>query len=245
MIRALLVLLSVGLWAASAHAETSAASHLEARSSRYDVEWSGFSLGEGTISLKPLEGNCYRYVSTTDPIALVRWTFGSPREESAFCLEGDQVRPVTFRYVNERREKDSFSLDFDWRAGTVKTLKQGEMTIRELPETAYDRFVIREAIRLWVIRHFEGSAPGEAEFLLVNDDKMKSYRFAVVPGQQISTPAGSFETVRVDRIDDPRRKAHYWLAPELDYLPVKLEQYKKDKLELRMTMLSTGPLKSR
>ncbi len=211
--------------------------HLQPRSDRYAVEWTGISLGEGTISLTPDGQGCYRYSSTTRPIALVRWTYGSPREESFFCVNEGRVVPLHFEYVNERRESDGFRLDFDWRLNEVKALKNGVMTVRDLPENAFDRFVIREAVRLWVIRHVAGAAPAQAEFTLVDDDRMKAYRFAIAGAETVQTPAGSFETLRVDRTDDPRRPFHYWLAPSRDYVPVKLEHVKKGKVELRMTLL--------
>lgn len=222
---------------APAWAAVDAAEHLKPRRDRYQVEWSGISLGEGTISLAVEPDGCYRYTSTTDPIALVRWTYGSPREVSMFCLRDGQVVAEHFEYINEKREDESFRLDFDWGDDEVKALKGGVMTVRKLPEPAYDRFVIREAVRLWVIRHAAGEAPAQAEFTMVDDDRMKTYRFEIGGTENVQTPAGTFEALRVNRIDDPKRPFHYWLAPSRDYLPVKLEHLKKGKVELRMTLL--------
>lgn len=236
MIRAA-VLATLLLAVAPAWASVDAAEHLKSRSDRYQVEWSGISLGEGRISLAVEPDGCYRYTSTTDPIALVRWTYGSPREVSMFCLNNGGVVAQHFEYINEKREDESFRLDFDWSDAEVKTLKGGVMTVRKLPEQAYDRFVIREAVRLWVIRHVAGEAPAQAEFTMVDDDRMKTYRFEIGGKENVQTPAGTFEALRVNRIDDPKRPFHYWLAPDRDYLPVKLEHLKKGKVELRMTLL--------
>ncbi len=218
-------------------AEVDPTQHLTARSDRYDVTWSGISLGEGEISLTPQADGCFLYESTTNPIALVRWTYGAPKETSQFCVQDGRIISRQFRYDNDKREKDSFRLDFDWGQQRVKTLRAGEMTVRDLPEQAYDRFVIREAVRMWLIRNAAGEAPDQADFVLVNEDRMKTYRFAVIGKESVSTPAGTFETIRVDRVDDPKRPFHYWFAPSRDYIPVKLEHLKKDKVELRMTLL--------
>jgi hypothetical protein len=211
--------------------------HLNARSDRYDVTWSGIPLGEGVISLKPQADGCFLYESSTDPIALVRWTYGAPRETSQFCLQDGRIVSQQFSYDNDKREKDSFRLDFDWDQQRVRTLRAGEMTLRDLPEQAYDRFVIREAVRMWVIRNAAGEAPDQAEFVLVNEDRIRSYKFAVIGPETVSTPAGTFETIRVDRVDSETRPFHYWFAPSRDYIPVKLEHLKKDKVELRMTLI--------
>src|SRR3546814_20875580 len=63
--------------------------------------------------LKPVGGDCFEYLSETRPIALVRWTYGSPVEFSRFCVRDNQVYPSHFKYSNDRRSDDNFTLDFD------------------------------------------------------------------------------------------------------------------------------------
>ena len=72
---------------------------------------------------------------------------------------------------------------------------------------------------------------------MVDDDRVKTYRFAVIGRERIETAAGSFETLRVERVDDPRKSYRYWLAPSRDYVPVKIEHLKDGKVELRMNLL--------
>lgn len=214
-----------------------ASDHLLPRSDRYQVEWTGISLGEGTISLRPDGRGCYDYQSSTQPIALVRWMYGAPREQSRFCLDGERIVPQSFAYDIDKRPKDAFRLDFDPVKSTVKVLRQGVVTVRDVPENAYDRFTIREAIRLWAIRYAAGEAEDKLTLQLVNHDKTKPYRFGIKGHEMVDTPAGRVETLRVDRLDNPKRPAYYWLAPSLDYVPVKIEQYKNGDLELRMLRL--------
>jgi hypothetical protein len=214
-----------------------AVEHLKARSDRYEVEWTGIALGEGVISLRPDGHGCYDYQSVTQPIALVRWMYGAPREESRFCLDGERIVPQSFAYSIDKRPKDAFRLDFDPAKSAVKVLRRGVITVRDVPEDAYDRFSIREAIRLWAIRYAAGEAADELTLQLVNHDKTKPYRFGIKGRETVDTPAGPVETLRVDRLDNPKRPAHYWLAPSLDYVPVKIEQYKDGDLELRMLRL--------
>lgn len=221
--------------ATGAAAALDAGAHLQPRNDHYVIEWSGIALGEGTIALAADGVGCYRYTSTTTPIALVRWTYGSPREESRFCMRDGEVVPELFEYVNDKRGDDSFRLDFDWRTKQVKTLKAGVLTVRDLPGTVYDRFSIREAVRLWVLRHLDGAAPAEAEFVMVDDDRIKPFRFAIIGPESIDTAAGRIEALRVERIDK-KRPHHYWLAPDRDYIPVRIEQFKSGKRELLMEL---------
>lgn len=224
----------LALLAASAQADTLA--DIQPRSDRYRIEWGGISLGEGTMTLAAEGDGCFRYESTTSPVALVRWTYGAPRETSLFCVRDDVVRPQSFEYINDKRAKDNFRLDFDWTTQQVRTLHRGNISLRETPDPAYDRFVIREVLRLWVVRHVRGDAPAEAEFVMVDDDRIKAYRFAIGEREIVDTPRGRVEALRVNRVDD-RRPHHYWLDPARDYRPVKIEQLKDGKTELRMLLV--------
>lgn len=225
-----LLVLALPLW-------VGAADTLKARSDRYQVQWGSVSLGVGTIRLTPLGGDCYRYESITEPVALVRWTYGAPRETSEFCMVDGEVRAQRFAYHNDKRSKDNFTLDFDWKKRVVRVLRNGDFSQRSFEGVVYDRFVIREAARLWARQHAGDPVRAEADFTMVEDDRVRTYRFAITGREPVETPAGRFETLRVERVDNPRKTYRYWLAPSLDYLPVKIEHLKDGKAELRMQLL--------
>lgn len=203
----------------------------------YSVGWGANTLGEGSISLAPImDKDCYRFESQTKPVSFVRWFYGSPRETSIFCLRDGVIRAQHFEYVNDKREKDNFTLDFDWKANKVKTLKKGELTQRELADVAYDRFVLQQALRLWVMAHAADEKPEPADFVMVDDDRIVTYRFAITGREMVETPAGTFDALRVERINDPRKSLRSWLAPARDYIPVKIERIEDGEVKLRMLL---------
>ncbi len=206
------------------------------RSDRYSVEWGSASLGDGTIALKPIGGDCYEYTSDTDPIAIVRWTYGSPGEFSRFCVEDGVLRPTRFEYRNARRSGDNFSLDFDPRTQRAKRIKGGEITEVRVPDPVYDRFSLREAVRLWAA-HNADRIGAEREFVFLDQKDLSTYRFAIKGHEKVKTPAGSFDTLLVERVDNPKKSFRYWLLPEREFIPVKIEHINKGKTELRMALL--------
>ncbi|MGH8444725.1 MAG: DUF3108 domain-containing protein [Solimonas sp.] len=214
------------------------ASFWAARADRYSVEWGSISLGEGTISLKSKGDGCYDYESTTDPIAVVRWTYGAPHESSEFCVQDHLVRPRRFAYANDKRSDDNFSLDFDPRTQRAKMIRGGNVVEIKVPDPAYDRFSIREAVRLWAAENAD-QIGAEKDFAFVDEDKLRNYRFAIQARETVQTPAGSFETLRVARIDNPKKSYRYWLAPSRNFVPVKIEHINKGKVELRMALLGS------
>lgn len=204
--------------------------------SRYSVAWGSTALGDAVVTLTPLaEKGCYRYESVTQPIALVRWVYGSPRETSLYCVRDGEVRVSHFEYVNDKRAKDNFTLDFDWSARKVKMLKRGVVSERELPPLAYDRFAIQRAVRDWVLANLD-KKPEPREFVMVDDGRIVTYKFAVIGTENVETPTGTFETLRVERIDNPNKTIRSWLAPKLDYEPVKIERIENGEVKMRMLL---------
>lgn len=206
--------------------------------STYDVEWSGITLGEGTITLAPAaEKDCYRYESTTDPVGLVRLLYGAPYELSLFCVRDGVIRTSHYEFSLKKGSDKNFTMDFDWAQRKVKTLQEGNLSVREVPDDGYDRFVLREVVRQWVQRHADTFKVGdELKFRMMDDDSTNDYRFVYQGRETIKTPAGEFETLRVDRVNDPNRVLRAWLAPARDYTIVELEQHRNGKVDLRLVL---------
>lgn len=200
----------------------------------YAAQWRGFGLGDIVITLKREGGaDCYRYESLTKPVGLVRMFYGKPRETSDFCVGDGRIVPRRFAFLNPKDEEASFSLEFDTDAGKVR---DGRGAVRDIPPNAQDRFAIQQAVRLWVLAHLQAE-PGETvEFAMVDEHRVKNYRFAITGHEQVEVPAGRFNALLVQRVDNPNRSTKFWLAPERDYMPVMVEQSKNGATELRMTL---------
>lgn len=200
----------------------------------YGANWNGFGLGEILITLTPdQDPDCYRYESQSDPVGLVRMFYGKPHELSQFCVKNGRVVPRKFAFFH--RDSDSFTLDFDMDALKVRDAKGN---VRDVPAEAQDRFGIQQAVRLWVIARLKEKDPG-AETLKVaqvDDKKVRNYVLAITGRETIEIPAGRFDTIVVQRVDDPNRSTKFWIAPEKDYMPVKVEQLRGGKADLRMVL---------
>ena len=201
---------------------------------RYSVTYTGIGLGQASIVLKRQGGdNCYRYESITDPIWLVVMLYGAPHETSVFCVADGKVVAKHFEFVLPGREKDGFRLDFDPAAHKVRGTPKGD--VRDVPPDVQDRFGLQQAVRLWVMAHVHDKNPGTVEFPCADDRRVVRYKFAITAREPVDTPAGHFDTVRVERIDDPKKAMKFWLAPERDYMPVKV--HIKGKVEIHMALL--------
>ncbi len=57
----------------------------------------------------------------------------------------------------------------------------------------------------------------------VTKNEVVKTRFRKAGTTTVKTPAGSYKVVRIDRVhNDKNRSTSFWLAPDLDYLPIKI-----------------------
>lgn len=75
-------------------------------------------------------------------------------------------------------------------------------------------------------------------YVIVDNGKLKTYKFQVVGNETIKTPFGMIDTLKVERVRKPNddRQTTFWLAKKWDYLLVKFKQAEKGKLyEINLT----------
>ncbi len=221
--------------AASAQADSAAPTSLQNLDYSYSASWGGMGVGQVEVSLRP-EGaaGCYKYTNTSNPSALVRVLYGSPNQISLFCLKDGHIRSQHFESILQGDDKQSYKLDFDWNKHTV-TDENGQ--VRPIPDDAVDSFALQQAVRLWVQAHAADSTPPTAEFTMVDNKNLTHYQFKFSGHQKVDTPAGSFDALLMERIDNPDKQGRFWLAPDRGYMPVKIETKNGGKPMVSMVLV--------
>lgn len=204
---------------------------------RYDVERGSMGLGTTVFSLAS-DGDCYRYRGEARPNALVSLFVGDVSDDSRFCVRDGRVAPRRFEHIEPRDDEDSYRLVFGGDGQVTYRSRAGESRTFTAPEDALEPFVIHVAVRLWMADAAAPAALPNRTFTVVDEDEVKHYELAVRGGGRVETPAGTWDTLVVERVDDPDRRLRFWLAPALDWLPIKVEHQKKDDPAIRMTLLS-------
>lgn len=232
----ILALTAVAALVASATAQ---AAMTDPFTAHFEVKRGNLGLGTTTFTLAPGErGGCYVYRGRAMPNALVSLFMGAITDESRFCMEDGAVRPQHFSHHVDGDRKKSYTLDFDWGAHEVRYRseagKQGTMT---LPEHALDPLSIHIAARQWVDAADDPDALGAADFPMVDEDEIKTYRLQAGNGGTVSTPGGRFDTVLVQRIGHAKQ-LRFWLARSANWIPVRVEQQKGSDGTFRMNLTS-------
>ncbi|WP_293393217.1 DUF3108 domain-containing protein [Nevskia sp.] len=200
----------------------------------YSVNYGGIGAGEADVSLKPdAKAGCYIYETKTRPVGFIKMLFGSPNQVSRFCVEGGVVRSQRFESVLEKDEEQSYVLDFDY---AKRQVIDENGVVREIPSEAVDSFALQQAVRLWVAKHAADATPPIAEFTMVDRKNLTHYQLKLAGRETIKTPAGNFDTIRLERIDNPDKIGRFWLAAERDWMPVKIQTKSGNKPTAVLTL---------
>jgi hypothetical protein len=83
----------------------------------------------------------------------------------------------------------------------------------------------------------------DSSYVLFDVDKMRVANVRNVGTRNFKTKAGEYEAVGIQhQKQGSSRVTTLWCAPDLNYLPVVIEQHRKDKLKFRATLTSYTPI---
>lgn len=199
----------------------------------YELSRGKMMLGDMIFTLQADGENCYRLHGVAEPMGLAALLAGKTTEESRFCEVDGRLQAQSYKREQQNGDKDdSYSLRFDW-GNRMVTTNGGDA--RELPPDGLDRGLMEVSLRR-LLANTGGKSKEPFVFLLVEDDEVTPYSLQVTGRENVSTPVGRFNTVKVERVNPGKRQMRLWLAPELDYLPVKLERQKENDPAVRMIL---------
>lgn len=201
----------------------------------YQLRWYSLDVGTSVHSVQKIAPNHYRAEALSYP--RISFLPFKAYDKSDFLVKGDQIIPLA--YENETLEKINRTptpqplpalpgkLIFDWEQKKINYLQSNILTKTEdLKEKMQDQ--LSQHFQL----HFDlknKKAPYTYEVAGIK--KTKTYTFQILREETIKTPIGDFATIKVEHIsNNQERKTNFWLAKDYDYLIIKLEQFRKDKL---------------
>ena len=213
-------------------------------SATYRVEYKGKEAGTAEFGVRALENGVYEFSSRTMAKGLLKLARPNPAvERSQFRVEGGTIRPLEFWFEDGSRSgEDNLHIEFDWqrRIATVGTAE----TRREmaLPENALDRGSLQVAL----MRDLKATG-SPSSYSLADEDSVASYEYAENGTATIATGVGSLATrIFTQQRAGSSRVTWLWVAPELEFLPVRIEQRRDGEVQTTFLLVSvTGLAPSR
>jgi len=184
-----------------------------------------FDIGKTKQSLNIQEDGRYAFTSTTKATGMFAMFFNSKiTERSIWEYHEGRARPLQYSYKDTNKKKRNVSLIFDWEKDIATSIVKGKSREINITPDTQDNLIYQINIMLNLMENGNNKI---IKLNIADRKKLKSYDVNIQEKETIKTPAGKFETIRINR-DDGKRVTTLWCAPSLNYLPVRIEHYKKD-----------------
>ncbi len=153
--------------------------------------------------------------------------FFSMRETSVLLdTGGGMLRPLT--YDHKRRglsKKHDKELVFDWTENTVIDLLKPARPAMAVENPTYDKLSYQTRMRLDLIRNPDMQ---HGAYNVTNGVVNRVYTFDRLGEEILKTPLGDLRTIKFKREGgDDDREVNVWVAPDWDFLLVRIDQTKE------------------
>ena len=232
---------ALALWLLTAAFVAAAAELPGDFAAHYAVSINNLKIGESQVVLEAQDDGRYLYRSLARSTGIAKLFRGDTvRESSQFVLHQGRVRPLEYRFDHTGGKKERHALlMFDWQAQKVSNTVEEHTWEMKIPADALDKLIVQLAVMM----DLDGGKR-TLSYAIADGGKLKEYQFAIVGEEAVTVPAGEFAAVKLQRLrKDNDRTTHFWCAPALGYLPVRIEQIEHEDgvtflSELKRTTLS-------
>lgn len=202
----------------------------KAFNAEYQLKKIGMTLGTAKFSLHETSPNHWRYTSSIKPSGMARMFSKDEFSEASSVLFNDgQLIPTGYQYTRTGKKPEVASVSYDWPAKLATFTRNGKNQSIPLQNNHQDRYSM-------VLALMQATAQGQQSMQYqVIDKSMKLRSYSRGNEEVIKTSLGKKNTIRIIQ-DSGRRQIHYWLSPELNYTPVRIEQFKEGKSQLKLTL---------
>jgi hypothetical protein len=232
-----LAALALAAHEASAAPDSSVATY----TATYSVQYKGKEAGTAEFGVRYLEDrDLYEFSSRVLAKGLLKLARPNPAiERSHFRVDAGGIRPVEFWYEDGSRSgEDNFHIVFEWdrRIATVSTA-DGRRELA-LPAAAVDRGSLQAVLMR------DLAATGAARtYSLADEDGVADYGYTDNGAATITTGQGPVDArILTQAREGSSRTTWLWVAPELRYLPVRIEQRRDGEVQTAFQLVKVEGL---
>lgn len=207
----------------------------------YRVEYKGKDAGTAELAVRELpDSNLFEFSSTVMAKGMLKLVRPKPAvERSHFRVDADGIRPVEFWYEDGSRSgEDNVHVVFDWDRGIVTFNSAEARREMAVPKGAVDRGTLQ------VARMRDFASPNVPNsYTIVDDDSVAEYEYTDNGTATITTTAGSRMTrVFTQQRPGSSRTTQLWVAPDMQFLPVRIEQRRNGEVQTALVLVSVDGL---
>lgn len=204
----------------------------------YEVGNNHINAGSAVLQLVK-EGDEWIYSLNTKPTGVFKLTGkGKIQEVSVFTVSSStqslDISPQRYSYRQDKETRRSVDASFDWSKNKLTYERRGEETTESIDGPLLDRL----SVTLTVMDALQRDGFEQTQINVFDNGRVKTMVFTNEGVEKVKTRMGEVETIRVrsKASGGATRHTTTWFAPELGYVPVKIEQFKREKLVARLTL---------
>jgi hypothetical protein len=222
--------LSALLSALLAMSANASADELKPFSASYTWIWHGLTVAESKLRLEQKD-DTWVYESNSEPRGIGRVMSERPVQRSVMRVTEAGVQPLSYHADDgtpaTKRDAD---LMFDWTTGHVKGVYEDKKVDMSVTPGVQDDLSVQIAMMVQLLR---GHTPDR--FSLVNGNSVREYHYIREGEATVATPIGNVATIIYrSQAEGSPRTTRFWCAPSRGYIPVRVEQKRKDEVEWTM-----------
>ena len=156
-------------------------------------------------------------------------------EATIFKNEDGIIKPVSYKFSKEKKDKVQlietfFDLDKDYAYTLSNDIKHEHIGIPYSLDRLSVQIDFQNKMKQGVF---------EYKYNIIDKGRVRKYSFVLHSSEVIETVFGMTNTIVIQKlIENNKRSTLTWYAVDYDYVPVKIEQYRKKALKFTATLIS-------
>jgi hypothetical protein len=200
----------------------------------YTWIWHGLTVAESKLRLEQKD-DTWIYETNSEPRGIGRIMSERPAQRSVMRVTEAGVQPLSYHAddgtPSTKRDAD---LVFDWATRHVSGVYEDKKVDMPVVPGIQDDLSVQIAMMVQLLR---GRTPDR--FSLINGNSVREYRYVREGEATMPTPIGNVATIIYrSQAEGSPRATRFWCAPSLGYIPVRVEQKRKDEVEWTMQIES-------
>lgn len=196
---------------------------------QYEARYRGFRAA-AVSNLGLLDNGQYQMENRVS-LKLLGQELVSIRENSHFRILGQRFISDQYQFIQEGIGSRERRQNFNHNTGQANVIRDDKLTTVPIEGEVLD-----ELNAFLYLRRAVSRGEDDIRFMQLDRDEVKQMHYQVLGEEQIDTPLGTIETLVLERVREPgsERSTKIWLAPQWDYLMVKLEQVDPDNHKMTL-----------
>lgn len=204
----------------------------------YSLEKFGARIAEMTLSLSQKNNKVTYKSHTVTSGMLAMFNKDRVKEVSHLILDKQSnhiaLQDYKFLRKNKTKKNQQFSLTRD-ELNNISI--QGSYSGKVFNLTTSDIVWDRLSVQLALINDLKSDKGNHKKYSykIIDKSRIITYHFEFMQNEELKVKDVLYNTIKIKRPHDSGKRTTYlWLSKDLNYLPVKVEQYRKGKLHMSM-----------